>query len=86
MTEVMSLAEWTAASARPSATAASTSVTKTPCPPIWSSGAVSVVALRAHDHHLNFESPVGGPQGVGNRVGLAQRQRRPAGGQAERLP
>ena len=30
MTEVMSLAEWTAASARPSATAASTSVTKTP--------------------------------------------------------
>ena len=39
MTEGMSLAECTAASARPSPTAASTSVTKTPCPPIWSRGA-----------------------------------------------
>ena len=34
MVEGMSLAECTAASARPSATAASTSVTKTPWPPI----------------------------------------------------
>ena len=38
ITEGMSFAECTAASARPSRTAASTSVTKTPCPPMRSSG------------------------------------------------
>ena len=76
MVEGMSLAECTAASARPSVTAASTSVTKTPWPPIWSSGDVaSLVARGAHDDGLDLEARVGAAQELGDHLGLAQRQR-----------
>ena len=44
-----------------------------------------LVAPGAHHDHLDLESAMRGPQGVGHQIGLAQRQRRPAGGQAERV-
>ncbi len=57
MVEVRSLAECTAASARPSLTAASTSPTKTPCPPMRSSGDEASSSPRVRTTTISTSSP-----------------------------
>ena len=84
MVEGMSLAECTAASARPLGHGRLHLGDEDPlAADLIERGRRILVAPRADDDRLDLEAGVGAAQEVGDHLGLAQRERRPAGGQAD---